>query len=143
MRFPIPIRDIPGRLAAGAYIAHTGWEKWRAADERAAGIHGMASGAFPFLKAVPPEKFIRLLSAGEMALGATLLTPWVRSRAAGAALAAFSGSLLAMYWRTPALHRPGSIWPTQAGTAVSKDVWLLGLGLGLVASDVADREESV
>ena len=52
---------------------------------------------------------------------------------AGTALTGFSGSLLTMYLRTPALHKPGSVWPTQAGTAVSKDVWMLGIGLGLVA----------
>jgi uncharacterized membrane protein YkgB len=38
-----------------------------------------------------------------------------------------------MYARTPAMHKPGSIWPSQAGVAVSKDVWMLGIGLGLVA----------
>jgi hypothetical protein len=27
----------------------------------------------------------------------------------------------------------GSIWPSQTGVAVSKDVWMLGIGLGLVA----------
>jgi hypothetical protein len=31
------------------------------------------------------------------------------------------------------MHKPGSIWPSQAGVAVSKDVWMLGIGLGLVA----------
>jgi hypothetical protein len=30
------------------------------------------------------------------------------------------------------MHQPGSIWPTQQGTAVSKDVWMLGIGLGLL-----------
>jgi len=58
---------------------------------------------------------------------------------AGAALTGFSGALLAMYGRTPALRRPGSIWPSQAGTAVSKDVWMLGIGLGLVTGALADR----
>ncbi|MBO0816797.1 MAG: hypothetical protein J2P30_16860 [Actinobacteria bacterium] len=55
---------------------------------------------------------------------------------AGAALTGFSGSLLTMYLRTPALHKPGSVWPTQAGTAVSKDVWMLGIGLGLIAGSL-------
>ena len=41
-----------------------------------------------------------------------------------------------MYLRTPALHKPGSVWPTQAGTAVSQDVWMLGIGLGLVAGSL-------
>ncbi|MCU1614246.1 MAG: hypothetical protein JWO98_1786, partial [Frankiales bacterium] len=45
----------------------------------------------------------------------------------------FAGSLLAMYLRTPALHKPDSIWPTPAGTGISKDVWMLGIGLGLLA----------
>jgi hypothetical protein len=26
-----------------------------------------------------------------------------------------------------------SIWPTRAGTALSKDVWMLGIGVGLMA----------
>jgi hypothetical protein len=38
-----------------------------------------------------------------------------------------------MYLRTDSLHKPGSIWPTQQGTGVSKDVWMLGIGLGLLA----------
>ena len=58
---------------------------------------------------------------------------------AGAALTGFSGALLGMYARTPALRKPGSIWPSQAGTGVSKDVWMLGIGLGLVAGDLSDR----
>lgn len=41
--------------------------------------------------------------------------------------------------RPPALHKPGSVWPTQAGTAVSKDVWMLGIGLGLMAGAAVDR----
>jgi hypothetical protein len=40
---------------------------------------------------------------------------------------------------TPALRRPGSIWPSQVGTAVSKDVWMLGIGLGLVTGALDDR----
>jgi hypothetical protein len=35
------------------------------------------------------------------------------------------------------MHEPGNVWPTQAGIAVSKDVWMLGIGLGLVADACA------
>jgi hypothetical protein len=126
-------RDVPGRIATGAYILHTGLEKWRADEARAKGVHKVAADAFPVLENIPPEKFIRLLAAGEIAVGTALLVPVVPSALAGAALTGFSGSLLAMYLRTPALHKPGSVWPTQAGTAVSKDVWMLGIGLGLMA----------
>jgi hypothetical protein len=52
-----------------------------------------------------------------------------------------SGSLLAMYGRTPARRKPGSIWPSQVGTAVSKDVWTLGIGLRLVTGALADRAD--
>jgi uncharacterized membrane protein YphA (DoxX/SURF4 family) len=111
---------------------HAGWEKWHGSPEQAAGVHGMASGAFPFLSSIPPARFLKLLAAGEMVTGSLLLAPAVPNAAAGAALTGFAGSLLTMYWRTPALHKPHSIWPTQGGIAVSKDVWMLGIGLGLL-----------
>jgi uncharacterized membrane protein YphA (DoxX/SURF4 family) len=129
--------NVPGRVATGAFILHAGLGKWRGSAEQAAGVHGMAAGALPFLKSVPPERFLRLVAAAEIATGTALLLPVLPDAVAGAALTAFSGSLLTMYWRTPTLRKAGSIWPTQAGTAVSKDVWMLGIGLGLVASGLA------
>jgi hypothetical protein len=80
-----------------------------------------------------------MLAAAECATGTALLTPFVPNKLAGAALTAFSGSLLTMYWRTPALRKSGSIWPTPAGIAVSKDVWMFGIGLGLVAAGVGSK----
>jgi hypothetical protein len=134
----LKIRDLPGRVSTGAYILHAGRQKWGADETRATAIHGMAAKAFPILARVPPARFVRLLAAGEIGTGAILLSPFVSTAMAGAALTAFSGSLLAMYARTPAMHEPGSIWPTAAGTAVSKDVWMFGIGLGLLA-DAAGR----
>jgi uncharacterized membrane protein YphA (DoxX/SURF4 family) len=133
------LRNVPTRLATGAYILHTGLEKWSGSEQQAQGVHGMASGAFPFLKGVRPTDFLKSLSVGEIAVGAVLLAPVVPSAVAGAALTGFSGALLTMYLRTPALHRPGSIWPTQNGVGVSKDVWMLGIGVGLLL-DAARRE---
>ena len=132
MRLNVKARDVPGRITTGAYILHSGLEKWHGDEARAQAIHKMASGAFPFLKDIPPEKFLRMLAAGEIAVGTALLAPVVPTMLAGAALSGFSGALVTMYARTPALRRPGSIWPSQAGTAVSKDVWMLGIGAGLV-----------
>jgi uncharacterized membrane protein YphA (DoxX/SURF4 family) len=126
------LRNLPTRLATGAYILHSGVEKWSGSEQQAQGVHGMASGAFPFLKGVKPTDFLKSLSVGEIALGAVLLAPVVPSAVAGGALTGFSGALLTMYLRTPALHKPGSIWPTQNGVGVSKDVWMLGIGLGLL-----------
>ena len=138
----MPLRDVPGRLTTGGYILHTGLDKWHGTAEQAAGVHRMASGAFPFLRSVPPERFLRLLAAAEIATGAALLLPVVPDALAGAALAGFSGGLLTMYARTPTLRKPGSIWPTPAGIAVSKDVWMLGVGLGLLAAGLASGERS-
>jgi hypothetical protein len=134
MRSRLAARDVPPRLATRAFILHAGIGKWRGTPETAAGVHGMAAGAFPFLRDIPPEKFLRLLAAAEIATGTALLAPFVPNKLAGAVLTAFSGSLLTMYWRTPAMRKSGSIWPTPAGTAVSKDVWLLGIGLSQVAA---------
>jgi hypothetical protein len=140
MALPFKVRDLPGRVSTGAFILHTGLQKWNADEARATAIHGMAAGAFPFLSSVPPARFIKMLAAGEIATGAVLLAPFISTGLAGAALTAFSGSLLTMYAKTPAMHEPGSIWPTTAGTAVSKDVWMFGMGLGFLA-DAAGRRK--
>lgn len=134
-------RDLPARVTTGAYIAHAGWDKWHADEQHAAGVHGMAAGAYPFLAKIPPRTFVKALAAGELALGAALLAPVVSNRLAGLGLTGFAAGLVTMYLRTPALHQPGSVWPTPAGTGVSKDIWLLGMGLGLAAapSDVPTR----
>lgn len=133
MRLQPAARNVPTRLTTGSYILHTGLEKWRGDQERATGVHAMAAAAFPFLRPVPPTMFLRGLAAGEIVIGTALLTPLVPNRVAGAALTGFAGGLVTMYLRTPTLHKPGSIWPTPAGTAVSKDVWMLGVGLSLLA----------
>jgi uncharacterized membrane protein YphA (DoxX/SURF4 family) len=126
------LRDIPGRLTTGAYILHTGWEKWSSGAERANGLHAMASGAYPFFRDVPPATFVKSLAVSEMAIGSAILAPVVPRRVAGAILTAFAGGLVTMYLRTPTLHKPRSYWPTQNGTAVSKDIWLLGIGVSML-----------
>jgi uncharacterized membrane protein YphA (DoxX/SURF4 family) len=136
---PMRLRNLPTRVATGAYILHTGWEKWHANEQRATGVHAVAAGAFPAFDQMKPTDFLKLLSAGEMAVGAALLAPVVPPVIAGAALTGFSGALLTMYLRTDGMRKPGSIWPTQQGTAVSKDVWMLGIGLGLVIDGIQRR----
>jgi hypothetical protein len=34
------------------------------------------------------------------------------------------------------MRKEGSVFPTQQGTALAKDVWMLGIGVGLMADDV-------
>jgi uncharacterized membrane protein YphA (DoxX/SURF4 family) len=136
------LRNLPTRLATGAYILHSGLEKWHGDEDQAAGVHGMAAQAYPPLQAMKATDFLRTLSVGEIAVGAALLTPFVPPALAGAALTGFSGALVGMYLRTDALHQPGSVWPTRQGIAVSKDVWMLGIGLGLLIDGLRGRSDS-
>jgi hypothetical protein len=114
------LRRVPTRLVTGAYILHAGIGKWGGGPEQAAGIHAMASGAFPMLKSIDPPKFLHALSAAEIATGLVILTPFVPACLAGATLTGFSGGLMAMCLRTPSLRNAGSIWPSPQGISVSK-----------------------
>jgi hypothetical protein len=118
---------------------HTGLEKWRGDEKTAEAVHGMAAGAYPVFKELSPTKFLRLLAAGEIAVGAALLTPVVPTAVAGAALTGFSGALVGLYGRTPGMRKEGSIWPTPQGIGLSKDSWLLAIGLGLLADACSQR----
>lgn len=138
MRFRVKPGHLPPRIAAGAFILNSGLGKWSADDEAAAQLHGFAVGAYPFLAKIKPRDFVRLLSASEIALGAALLVPIIPSAVAGAGLAAFSGGLLGLYARIPGMRKDGTPFPTQEGTALAKDAWMLGIGLGLVIDDLTD-----
>jgi uncharacterized membrane protein YphA (DoxX/SURF4 family) len=133
------IRRAPLRAATGAYILSSGYDKLKAGDEHAKGLHGFASGAYPFLDKVDPKLFTRGLGVAECGLGAALLLPFVSPFVAGAGLIAFSGGLLGLYWRTPGMHRgPNDPRPTQDGMAIAKDAWMLGIGTDLVLDSVTD-----
>jgi hypothetical protein len=130
------LRRAPGRIAAGAFILNAGLGKLKADEATAKGIHGMASGTYPMLKDVEPKKFIKGLAIGEIALGGALLLPIFPAGLVGLGVVGFAGSLLGTYWRTPGMHEAGDPRPTQAGTPIAKDVWLLALGAGLVIDAV-------
>jgi hypothetical protein len=36
------------------------------------------------------------------------------------------------------MRKPGSLRPTENGTPIAKDSWLLGVGLGLIIDDIFD-----
>jgi hypothetical protein len=139
MRILARARHLPPRVAAGVFILNAGIGKLSADEEAAARIHGMAVGTYPFLKNMQPTDFVRLLATSEIALGSALLLPVVPSALAGAALTAFSGGLLGMYAVTPGMRKENSAFPTQQGTALAKDVWMAGIGLGLLIDGVTDR----
>ncbi|GAA3388025.1 hypothetical protein [Cryptosporangium minutisporangium] len=139
MRFLGQLSHLPPRIATGAYILNSGLSKRNADDQAAAGMHGMAAGTYPFLAGIEPKQFAKYLSTAEIALGAALLVPVVPAAVAGAGLAAFAGGLLGLYLKTPGLREEGSLRPTQAGTPIAKDVWMFGIGAGLVLDSLSNR----
>jgi hypothetical protein len=143
MRFPITLSEIGPRISAGAFIVNSGLGKLHADEATAGGLHGFASGTYPFLKKIPPQQFVTGLAIAELTVGGLLLAPFVPTAVAGAALTGFSGGLLGLYLKTPGMRKPNSLAPTQEGLAVAKDVWLLGIGVGLLVLGTVDRRPQV
>jgi hypothetical protein len=140
MRLPITPSEIAPRIATGAFILNSGLGKRGADEATAAGLQGFAAGTYPFLKSVPATTFAKALSTAEIGIGALLLTPLVPTAVAGAALTGFSGGLLGLYLRTPGMTKPGkSVAPTQEGLPIAKDVWMFGIGIGLLTQGLLDR----
>lgn len=143
LKLPITLSEIAPRISAGAFILNSGLGKRGADEQAAAGMHGFAAGTYPFLKSVPPQQFAQGLAATEIALGVALLTPFVPTFAAGAALTAFSGGLLGLYLKTPGMRKPGSLAPSEQGLALAKDSWLVGIGIGLMTRGLIERRPRV
>lgn len=134
--------EMPARVATGAFILSAGLDKSGADEQTAKGLHGMATGAYPFLGGQEPRSFVSRLSKGEIAVGALLLAPFVPTAVAGAALTGFSAALLGLYLRTPGLTRDDGVRPSPDGIGVAKDVFLLGVGLSLVAEAFGRRRRA-
>lgn len=120
------------RAVPGAFILNSGIGKLGMDPQTASAMQGMAAQGVPPLGKLTPEQFAKFLSYGEIAVGASLLLPFVPTRLAGLALAGFSGSLVAMYLRTPGMTESDGVRPTQEGTAVAKDSWMLAIAAALV-----------
>jgi hypothetical protein len=138
MSFSAKARRLPGRLAAGAFTLNSGLSKWNADEQTATALHGLAAGTYPFLANMKPKDFARLLSAAEIGLGVAVLLPVIPAALAGTALSAYSAGLLGLYARTEGLRREDGIRPTEEGVAFAKDVWMLGIGLGLVVDGLTE-----
>ena len=134
------ISRLPLRAITGAFILNSGITKLKAGPETAEGVHGFATAAYPEFKRLRPEQFTKLLAAGEVALGAALLTPVIPAAVAGAGLTAFSAGLLGLYLKIPGMHHEGSLKPTEDGIALAKDSWLLGIGLSLLTSPLGEAK---
>jgi hypothetical protein len=126
-------RQLPLRLTVGAFLLNSGLSKRDADQAGAEGLQRFAAGTYPFLSKLDAQKFARLLAAGEIAVAGALLLPVMPAAVAGAALTAFSCGTLGLYLRTPGMRQEGSLRPTEQGTVLAKDIWMLGVGVSLVA----------
>ncbi|WP_406334971.1 hypothetical protein [Streptomyces sp. NBC_00203] len=133
-------RQLPLRVTVGAFFLNSGLAKRGADEATAERLHQFAATTYPFLGKQDAQKFVRLLSAGELAIATTLLLPVIPAAVAGAALTAFSVGTLGLYLRTPGMRQEGSLRPTEQGTALAKDVWMLGIGVSLIVEGVNEHE---
>ncbi|MFI7224314.1 hypothetical protein ACIBO5_13920 [Nonomuraea angiospora] len=140
MKFCARPHQLPPRLAAAAVILNSGLSKVHADEQTAAGLHGMAANTYPFLRDMDPVAFTKLLSRSEIALGTALLLPVVPSLLAGAALTGFAAGLVGLYLRTPGMRQEGSLRPSEQGIGLVKDIWLLGIGVGLVMEELQSAD---
>jgi hypothetical protein len=129
---------VPLRAVAGAFILDQGLSKRDAGEETASDLQGMATTAVPQAEELDPKAFVKLLSSGEMALGASLLIPFIPPWVGGLGLIAFSSGLLRLYVKTPGMREDSGLRPTPAGTGIAKDSWLLAIGLALVLGSRRD-----
>ena len=126
------LSHLPLRLTTGAFILNSGWSKRNLDEDSAAGLQGMAARVAPQVSKIEPAQFGKLVGYAEMALGAALLAPFVSSRLAGVGLGIFSGSLFTMYLRAPGMTMPDGIRPSQQGTVLAKDIWMVGIAVALI-----------
>ncbi|GHB85120.1 hypothetical protein GCM10010347_65120 [Streptomyces cirratus] len=116
-------------LTVGAFFLNSGLSKLGADEATAARLQQLAATTYPFLGRHDSQKFVRLLSAGELAIATTLLLPVVSVVLAGVALTAFSVGTLGLYLPTPGMRQEGSPacarpsreprWPRTSGCWVS------------------------
>lgn len=119
------------RAVPGVFILNSGLNKMGMDDESAAGLQDMAKVGVPAMGNMTPAQFGKFLSYGETAVGAALLLPFVPTRVAGAALAVFSSGLMSAYFALPGMTQEDGIRPSEQGTALAKDSWLVAIGAAL------------
>lgn len=120
------------RAVTGAFILNSGWNKKDLPAEAAGGLQEMAATGIPQLKDMDADTFGKFISYSEMGVGAALLAPFVSNRLAGAALTTFGSGLLTMYFGNDDMTESDGIRPSQEGTALAKDSWLVAIGAALL-----------
>ena len=127
------IATIALRAIPGAFVLNSGIGKLGMDEQTAGSLQAEAEKGVPALGSMEPAKFGKLLSYGEIGVGAALLLPFVPNRLAGLALGGFSAGLLSVYFRDPAKTTDDGVRPSGEGTALAKDSWMMAIAIALVA----------
>lgn len=130
------LAQLPLRITTGAFVLNSGISKLSISDEEAEGLQQMASNGVPMLADMSPAAFRRFIAVTEIGVGAAQLIPKVPGWFAGAMLSAFSAGMLNMYLNTPGMTEEDGVRPTQEGTTVAKDVWMLGAGASMIVDSL-------
>ncbi len=133
------MQNYPIRFTAGAFILNSGLNKLNGEDDYLEHVFGMAVTAYPILDVVGSTRFAKLFGSLEVLLGTLLLIPLIPDAVAGTVMLPFSAGLVGLYLRIPGMRGEKSLRPTSQGIAMAKDLWLLGISLSLIASQVKSK----
>lgn len=135
--------QVPLRLATGLFMLNSGLSKQNIPEEHARSLTDFAGSAFQPVAETAPKQFVAALSATEVTIGSALLAmPFVSPLLAGLSLLGYSGGLNWLYIKTPSLHEPGSLRPTQEGIPLAKDFWMTAIGAALVIDSLTSGRKS-
>lgn len=130
------------RGASGAYLLQSGIGKLNMPTEAAAGTQEFAATGVPAVKKMSPDTFGKFVSYSEIGIAGALLAPFVPNKLAGTALGAFSAGLLSIYFRNEAMTQDDGLRPSEAGTGLSKDLFMAAIAGALMTSpDVEGKAE--
>ena len=118
---------------------NSGLNKLNGEDEYLEHVFGMAVTAYPILDAVGSTRFSKLFGSLEVLIGTLLLIPLIPDAVAGTVMLPFSAGLAGLYLRIPGMRADKSVRPTSQGIAMAKDLWLLGISLSLITSQVKSK----
>ncbi|WP_420098284.1 DoxX family membrane protein [Corynebacterium sp.] len=128
------------RSLSGAYFLQSGIGKLKMPTEAAAGLQQFAATGVPQVAKLDPDTFSKVVSYSEIGVGASLLTPFVSNRLAGLALGAINTGFLSIYFRNEQMTRKDGIRPSEAGTGLSKDLFIAAIAGALIAAPTKPKK---
>lgn len=128
------------RGISGAYFLQSGIGKLKMPTEAATGLQQFAATGVPQVTKLDPDAFGKVVSYSEIGVGASLLAPVVSNRLAGLALGAINAGFLSIYFRNDQMTRKDGIRPSEAGTGLSKDLFIAAIAAALIAAPKASKK---